>query len=87
MHVCVLVEKMATDFISLHTHSVRETICDARANLGEKILCSKSQEYPILGKNAPPPLPELELLMEDLRSSGLKLVNNIPSPNQIWVRT
>ena len=29
-------------FISLHTDSVWETICDAGPSLGEKILCSKS---------------------------------------------
>ena len=35
-------------------------ICDAGPRLGDKILCSKSQEYPILGKqakNSPLPLP------------------------------
>ena len=30
----------------LHTHSVLETISDAKVSLDEKILCSKCQEYP-----------------------------------------
>ena len=29
--------------------------CDAGAGLGEKILCSKSQVYPILGESRIPP--------------------------------
>ena len=41
-------------------------------------MCSKSQEYPILGKNTPCPPAGLELLMEDLGSSGLRLVKNTP---------
>ena len=57
--------------ISLHTHSVWQIICDAGPSLGEKILCPKSQEY------LPP---NLELLMEDLVSSGLRLVKNNPLP-------
>ena len=37
--------------ISLHTHSVWQTICDTGPSLGEEILCSKC---PILGKSVIP---------------------------------
>ena len=82
--------------IDLHTHS------DAGPSLGEKSLCLKSKEYPILGKpriplhsrigtshwglsnfgseaakNTPPQ--ELELLMEDILTSGLRQLR-IPPP-------
>ena len=63
---------LAVKNFSPHTHSVWETICDAGTSLGEKILCSKSTQYPILGKSRIPRPQELKIV----RNFGSELTKN-----------
>ena len=77
--------------ISLHIHSLWETICDARAlqvrlpefllHFANNTLFLAGQEYP---PPAPPPTsPGLKLLMEDLESLGMKPSRITPLPSRI----
>ena len=62
---------------------------DAGPSLGlENLWLFFAKNTLFLAKNPPPPQPPgLELLMEDLEISGLKLVKNTPHPNENLVRT
>ena len=71
-----------TLFISLNTHSVWETICDAVASWGGRFYCQNHTEWPILGKSRIP-LPELERFMEDLQTLVLSLPRMPSTPQKM----
>ena len=75
LYVMTLVGIYLTDFTQGNRQSsqIGRRSCDAGLSLSEKIFCSKSQEYPTLGKARISPSPlGLELIMEDLVASGLR---------------
>ena len=69
-------------FVSLHTRSVWDTICDTGGRSTVKLSLSKSHRIPYSWQRIP--LPQLELLMMGLRTSVLSLQRIDPPPSKNW---
>ena len=84
LYVMTLVCIYLTDFTQGNRQSsqIDRRSCDAGLGLSEKILCSKSQEYPILGKPKIPPLPPIRIgtYHGGLSSFGSEAAKNTPTP-------